>query len=65
MNEIKIGFARVSTLEQDVSVQRDALVRLGIDEALDIPVPLNQVTEVEACPVCSPTSWRSAPRIGS
>ena len=49
MNEIKIGYARVSTLEQDVAIQRDALVLLGIDEALDIFVPLNQVTEVEGC----------------
>jgi DNA invertase Pin-like site-specific DNA recombinase len=33
MNEIKVGYARVSTIEQDLSVQRDALVRLGVDEA--------------------------------
>ncbi len=33
MNEIKVGYARVSTLEQDLSVQRDPLVRLGVDEA--------------------------------
>lgn len=33
MNEIKVGYARVSTIEQDVSAQRDALVRLGVDEA--------------------------------
>lgn len=32
MNEIKVGYARVSTIEQDVSAQRDALVRLGVDE---------------------------------
>ncbi|WP_349426908.1 recombinase family protein [Microbacterium sp. LWS13-1.2] len=33
MNEIKVGYARVSTIEQDLSAQRDALVRLGVDEA--------------------------------
>ena len=33
MNEIKVGYAPVSTIEQDVSAQRDALVRLGVDEA--------------------------------
>lgn len=33
MNEIKVGYARVSTIEQDVSAQREALVRLGVDEA--------------------------------
>ena len=33
MNEIKVGYARVSTVEQDLSAQRDALVRLGVEEA--------------------------------
>lgn len=33
MNEIKGGYARVSMLEQDLTVQREALVRLGVDEA--------------------------------
>ncbi|WP_214467826.1 recombinase family protein [Microbacterium flavescens] len=32
MNEIKIGYARVSTIEQDLSAQREALRRLGVDE---------------------------------
>lgn len=33
MNEIKVGYARVSTMEQDLTAQREALVRLGVDEA--------------------------------
>ncbi|MDN3496937.1 recombinase family protein [Planococcus sp. APC 4015] len=33
MNEIKIGYARVSTIEQDLTAQREALARLGVDEA--------------------------------
>lgn len=33
MNEIQVGYARVSTAEQDLTAQRDALVRLGVDES--------------------------------
>lgn len=33
MNEIKVGYARVSTIEQDLSAQLEALVRLGVDKA--------------------------------
>jgi DNA invertase Pin-like site-specific DNA recombinase len=33
MNEIQVGYARVSTVEQDLTAQRDALVRLGVDES--------------------------------
>lgn len=33
MNEMKIGYARVSTVEQDLTAQREALVRLGVDES--------------------------------
>ena len=32
MNDIKVGDARVSTAEQDLTAQRDALVRLGVEE---------------------------------
>ncbi|WP_171041446.1 recombinase family protein [Sinomonas susongensis] len=32
MNDIKVGYARVSTAEQDLTAQRDALVRLGVEE---------------------------------
>ncbi len=32
MNGIQIGYARVSTTEQDLTVQREALLRLGVDE---------------------------------
>jgi DNA invertase Pin-like site-specific DNA recombinase len=31
MNELKIGYARVSTEEQDLTAQRNALVTLGVD----------------------------------
>lgn len=33
MNEVKIGYAHASTNRQDLSAERDALVRLGVDEA--------------------------------
>ena len=32
MNDIKVGYARVSTAEQDLTAQRDALVRLGVED---------------------------------
>lgn len=32
MNNIKVGYARVSTAEQDLTAQREALVRLGVEE---------------------------------
>lgn len=34
MNCIKVGYARVSTADQDLTAQRDALVRLGVEEKL-------------------------------
>lgn len=33
MNELLIGYARVSTYEQDLTAQRIALERLGVDPA--------------------------------
>jgi DNA invertase Pin-like site-specific DNA recombinase len=33
MNEIQVGYPRASTAEQDLTAQRDALVRLGVDES--------------------------------
>ena len=33
MNELLIGYARVSTFEQDLTAQRIALERLGVDPA--------------------------------
>ena len=32
MNELLIGYARVSTYEQDLTAQRNALVKLGVDD---------------------------------
>ena len=34
MDGIKVGYARVSTAEQDLTAQRDDLVRLGVAEEL-------------------------------
>jgi DNA invertase Pin-like site-specific DNA recombinase len=31
MAELKIGYARVSTADQDLTVQREALAALGVD----------------------------------
>ncbi len=33
MNEVQIGYARVSTADQDLTAQRDALLRLGVEDA--------------------------------
>lgn len=33
MNEIKVGYARVSTAEQDLTAQRQSLVHLGVEES--------------------------------
>ncbi|SBS73001.1 hypothetical protein MIPYR_30346 [uncultured Microbacterium sp.] len=33
MNAIQIGYARVSTADQDLTAQRDALLRLGVRDA--------------------------------
>ena len=33
MNEIQVGYARVSTADQDLTVQREALLRLGVEDA--------------------------------
>ena len=32
MNELLIGYPRVSTYEQDLTAQRNALVKLGVDD---------------------------------
>lgn len=32
MNAIQIGYARVSTADQDLTAQRDGLLRLGVDD---------------------------------